>query len=108
MHAKTGSLSQVSALAGFVALPEGETATFAYVANRDPIDASVLAAQDILGAILGTYVPPCTPSGGASLVAPLAPYAAQVGTLSMFPLQSVLLPGAVLLTGGAVWWYRRR
>lgn len=96
MHAKTGSLNQVSALAGFVVLPEGETATFAYVANRDPVDASVLAAQDVLGAVLGTYVPPCTPSGGAALVAPLAPYAAHVGTLSMFPLQSVLLPGSVL------------
>lgn len=96
MHAKTGSLNQVSALAGFVALPEGETATFAYVANQDPIDPSVRAVEDVLGAVLGAYVPPCRASGGADLVAPVAPYAAQVGSLSMFPLQSVLLPGAVL------------
>ncbi len=96
MHAKTGSLNQVSSLAGFVTLPEGETATFAYVVNTEPIDASVLAVQDVLGAVLGTYVPPCAPSGGAALVAPLAPYAAHVGTLAMFPLQTVLLPGAVL------------
>ncbi|MEZ5178458.1 MAG: D-alanyl-D-alanine carboxypeptidase/D-alanyl-D-alanine-endopeptidase [Acidimicrobiales bacterium] len=96
MHAKTGSLNQVSALAGFVALPEGETATFAYVANQAPIDPSVRGVEDVLGAVLGSYVPPCRPSGGAELVAPLAPYASDVGTLSMFPLQSVLLPGAVL------------
>jgi Lon protease-like protein len=79
-----------------VVLPEGETATFAYVANVGAVDASVVAVQDVLGAVLATYVPPCPAAGADAIVAPVAPYAAGVGTLAMFPLQSVLLPGAVL------------
>ena len=96
LRAKTGSLSDVTALAGFVDLPEGGTATFAYVANGKPIDAAARAAQDHLATVLAVYVPPCPEPGSSALVAPIAPYAGQVGTLAMFPLQSVLLPGAVL------------
>ncbi|HEX2577148.1 MAG TPA: D-alanyl-D-alanine carboxypeptidase/D-alanyl-D-alanine-endopeptidase, partial [Aquihabitans sp.] len=96
LRAKTGSLNSVTSLAGFVDLQEGGTATFAYVANGRPVDADVLRAQDLLAAVLGGYLPPCPAPGAGGLVAPLAPYAAQVGTLAMFPLQSVLLPGAVL------------
>ena len=96
LHAKTGSLTDVTALAGFVALPKGETATFAYIANGAPVDARVKGAQDLLGAILGSYVPPCPAAPAAPVVAPIAPYASEMGVLGMFPLQSVLLPGAVL------------
>lgn len=96
LYAKTGSLSDVTALAGFVELSEGGTATFAYIANGKPVDAGLLGLQDLLGTALATYLPPCPESEAAGLVAPLAPYAAGVGVLAMFPLQSVLLPGAVL------------
>ena len=96
LRAKTGTLANVTALAGFMPLTEGGTATFAYVANGQPVDAKVLGAQDLLGAVLATYLRPCPAVRTPALVAPVAPYAAQVGALSMFPLQSVLLPGAVL------------
>ncbi len=96
LRAKTGSLSSVTALAGFVDLPEGGTATFAYVANGRPVGKNALAAQDLLGNVLAGYLPPCPDTASAPLVAPVAPYAGQVATLAMFPLQSVLLPGAVL------------
>lgn len=96
LRAKTGSLKNVTTLAGFVDLPEGGSATFAYVANGEPVDEDGLAAQDLLAATLAGYLPPCPDVASALLVAPVAPYAGQVGTLAMFPLQSVLLPGAVL------------
>jgi len=96
LHAKTGSLSDVTALAGFVELSEGGTATFAYVANGRTVDPSLMSVQDLLGTVIAGYLPPCSESVVGGLVAPLAPYAAGVGVLAMFPLQSVLLPGAVL------------
>ena len=96
LRAKTGTLANVTALAGFMPLTEGGTATFAYVANGQPVDASVLAAQDLLVAVLAGYLKACPATPTPALVVPFAPYAAQVGALSMFPLQSVLLPGAVL------------
>lgn len=96
LHAKTGSLGDVTALAGFVELPEGGTATFAYVANGDGAVAQGRAAEEVLGTVLAQYLAPCRDAPTAPLVAPVSPYAAQVGTLSMFPLQSVLLPGAIL------------
>ncbi len=96
LRAKTGSLSDVTALTGFVELSEGGTATFAYIANGRTVDAGLMAVQDLLGTALAGYLPPCLESEAGGLVAPLAPYAAGVGVLAMFPLQSVLLPGAVL------------
>lgn len=96
LHAKTGSLASVRALAGFVELPEGGTATFAYVVNAERLPAQLDRVQDFLATVLGGYLPPCPEPGPTGLVAPLAPYAGQVGALAMFPLQSVLLPGAVL------------
>ncbi|MCU1499365.1 MAG: dac [Acidimicrobiales bacterium] len=96
LRAKTGSLNDVTALAGFVPVEGGGTITFAYLANGRPVDAGVLGVQDLLAAVLARYQTPCADAADGLLVAPLAPYAAQVGTLSMFPLQSVLLPGALL------------
>ena len=96
LHAKTGSLNEVATLAGFVELPDGGTATFAFMANGRPVDATVRGAEDFLATILASYRPPCPSPGPVGLVAPMGPYAGGVGTLAMFPLQSVLLPGAVL------------
>ncbi len=96
LHAKTGSLGQVTALAGFVELPEGSVATFAYIANGEGSVAQGRIAEELLGAVLAGYLAPCDPAPAPPVVAPISPYAAQVGALSMFPLQSVLLPGAIL------------
>lgn len=96
LRAKTGTLSTVTALAGFVELPDGGTATFAYVANGKPAEGDPHRGQDFLGVLLGQYATPCPEHGTAPLVAPLAPYAGDVGALAMFPLQTVLVPGAVL------------
>lgn len=96
LHAKTGSLGQVTALAGFVELPEDGTATFAFVANGEGAVAQGRVAEELLGAVLAGYLAPCDPTPAPTMVVPVSPYAAQVGVLSMFPLQSVLLPGAIL------------
>jgi Lon protease-like protein len=96
LRAKTGSLNSVTTLAGFVSPKVGGRISFAYLANGAPVTPELRRAQDLLAAVLAGYLPPCTDVASGPLVAPVAPYAAGVGPLAMFPLQSVLLPGAVL------------
>ncbi len=96
MRAKTGSLNGVTSLAGYVALPQEASATFAYVANAELVSSDVRNTLELLAAVLAGTTAPCPATGADGLVAPVGPYAGQVGTLAMFPLQSVLLPGAVL------------
>lgn len=96
LRAKTGTLRSVSALAGFVDLPEGGTATFSYVVNDVEVTSQLLAIQDRLGEVLGTHVAPCPDTPAASVIAPVGPYAGQAGTLSMLPLQTVLVPAMVV------------
>lgn len=95
LRAKTGTLANVSALAGFVDLPAGGTATFAYIANGAPVDGPLLAKQDLLAGILSGYRAPCPPPTDHQVLAPLGVYAAQVGALSAVPALAVSLPGVI-------------
>ena len=95
LRAKTGSLDGVTALAGFVQAPDGPEVTFAYVANGEA-DADASGPVELLGTVLAEYRPACDPEASAPLVAPVSPYAGGVGNLAMFPLQSVLVPGAIV------------
>jgi D-alanyl-D-alanine carboxypeptidase/D-alanyl-D-alanine-endopeptidase (penicillin-binding protein 4) len=58
LRAKTGTLSQVTALAGFLATARGSTVTFTYMLNLDRsrrITNDDVALQDQLAAVLDTY-----------------------------------------------------
>ena len=58
LRAKTGTLNQVTALAGFLDTPPGATLTFSYIVNLVPpdvVDADDLALQDELAGILVRY-----------------------------------------------------
>lgn len=70
MRAKTGSLDDVTALAGFVDLAEGGTATFALVANGE-IGEQALTAERLVAELLATWEPPCPSRPAAPLAAPL-------------------------------------
>ncbi len=92
LRAKTGSLASVTALAGFVALPEGATATFAYIANGTPVTAEVLKAQEFLAQILASYLPPCPQGSTAPVVDPVGVRTGQLGLLTAAPVAAAL-PG---------------
>ncbi|MGI8756209.1 MAG: D-alanyl-D-alanine carboxypeptidase/D-alanyl-D-alanine-endopeptidase [Acidimicrobiales bacterium] len=95
LRAKTGSLNGVTALVGFVDLPDGAIATFAYLANGAPITASVLAAQDYLGTLLAGYRPPCPKATAHRIVAPISPSAVAVALLLAGPGAFGALPATV-------------
>jgi len=55
LHGKTGTLNNVTALAGFVETTQGPTLTFSYVANGRPVTDGLLKLQEDLGAVLLRY-----------------------------------------------------
>lgn len=55
MRAKTGTLNQTTALAGFVTTEQERELVFAYVANDDFITGEIIRLQDELGAALVDY-----------------------------------------------------
>ncbi len=87
-----GSLDDVSTLAGHVRLPEGGSATFAYMSNGEPVSADVLRAQSFLAELLASYLPPCPEGPTAPIVSPAAAQIAQAGALSAAPI-GLALPG---------------
>lgn len=95
LRAKTGSLNQVTSLAGFVALDGGGTATFAYVSNG-PKTAEVYRGQDLLGDLLGQYVRPCAAAVDAAVVAPVGAYLLAPAVLAAAPLGAALVPAVAV------------
>lgn len=98
LRAKTGSLNSVTALTGFVDLPTGGTASFAYVANGEPVSAKVMAAQNLLATILATYEPPCPTSDRHLVAGPVPVEAAALATLAAGPMAAAALPGSMAAT----------
>lgn len=96
LRAKTGSLNSVTALDGFVDLPDGGSLTFAYVANGAPVTAQVRSAQDLLGTILATYHVPCAANAVHDVVAPLDPSLATLVALAGTTGAAAALPGTLL------------
>lgn len=93
LRAKTGSLNGVRALAGFVELPEGTTATFAFVANGE-VGPATLTAEDLLAEVLATWLPPCPEGPSAPIVAPRS--------LAGLTLAAVPGPGLAVGASGVV------
>lgn len=91
LRAKTGSLNSVTALAGFVTMSDGRTATFAYIANG-PQAEDPRRGQDFLGALLGQYEQVCDEGPVPPLVAPVGAFVVQSATLAPVPLAALVGP----------------
>lgn len=100
LRAKTGSLNGVSALAGFVDLADGNTATFAYIANGPETAAKAKRAEDFLAEVLASHRPPCPAAAPPALVAPVGAQLAALGALAAAPLAPAL-PGVAATVGVA-------
>jgi D-alanyl-D-alanine carboxypeptidase/D-alanyl-D-alanine-endopeptidase (penicillin-binding protein 4) len=95
LRAKTGRLNGVSSLAGYVPMASGETATFSFVVNDMDDEERAWNAQTVMAVVLAATKLPCADASGP-VVVPGASYAGTMGTLSMFPLQTVVVPGMVV------------
>ena len=94
LRAKTGSLDDVTALAGYVSMTDGRTATFAYIANG-PQAEDPRKGQDFLGILLGQHERTC-PAATGPMVVPLTPYSAQSGLLSGVPMVALMIPALAI------------
>lgn len=94
LRGKTGSLNAVTSLAGMVTLPDGGTATFAYIVNGAPPTAEVMRAQDFLAQVLATYRPPCPEGDPDPFLGPAGVDLARSGAVSAAPLAGAL-PGVL-------------
>jgi D-alanyl-D-alanine carboxypeptidase/D-alanyl-D-alanine-endopeptidase (penicillin-binding protein 4) len=99
LRAKTGSLNEVTALAGFVEMPDGQVATFAYIANGPQAD-DPRRGQDFLGALLGQYEQVCSETAGGAVVAPVGAYALGAAALAPVGAATLLAPGLVVALDG--------
>jgi len=91
LKAKTGTLNGVTALAGFVTMTDGQTATFAYIANGDQAE-DPRRGQDFLGVLLGQFETTCTDDTSEPMVIPLAGYAVRSVALGAVPVGALLVP----------------
>lgn len=91
VRAKTGRLNMVSSLAGYSPLRSGETATFAFVVNDHDDDGRSQEIQELLVALLLDTDLPCE-RVEAPVVIPGSVSVAAMGSMSMFPLQTVIGP----------------
>jgi D-alanyl-D-alanine carboxypeptidase/D-alanyl-D-alanine-endopeptidase (penicillin-binding protein 4) len=66
LRAKTGTLSGVSALSGYIATAGGEELAFSIIVNRSPSTARARAVQDSVGAWLADWVRDATPRRAAA------------------------------------------
>lgn len=95
LRAKTGSLNDVTSLAGFVEMPDGQVATFAYMANGPQAD-DPRRGQDFLGALLGQYERVCPDVSAAPVVAPVGAYALSAAALAPVGAAPLLAPAMVV------------
>jgi D-alanyl-D-alanine carboxypeptidase/D-alanyl-D-alanine-endopeptidase (penicillin-binding protein 4) len=107
LRAKTGSLNGVSSLAGHVALPDGGTATFTYIANADLVDAEARELQAFLAEVLASYRPPCPQGNRAALGAPQVASLVGIASLAtggapMGALGAAATTGALQARGGSL------
>lgn len=95
LRAKTGRLNGVTALAGYVPLASGESATFAFVVNDHDDEAAALRSQAFFAALLHGTTLPCD-EVDAPVVVPDSILAGSMGTLSLVPMQTVVVPGLMI------------
>lgn len=96
VRAKTGTLREVSSLAGFVPIASGEVATFSVIVNGEPDGEAAWASITLILKLLAAHRLRCEDPVAAPLVLPGGLYAGGMGSLAMFPLQSAVLPGTVV------------
>lgn len=95
LRAKTGRLNGVTALAGYVPLASGETATFAFLINDHTDEADALRSQAFVTALIHATTLPCD-DVTAPVVLPDSILVGPMGTLSLVPLQPVVVPGLLI------------